>query len=72
MEETREAGILRCILQSIRDGTSKNDLCYGCPVMDVEPVDRKSCAIYCLEWLKEQGILIDSKDKDDPLSEVEH
>ena len=57
MEESREAGTLRCILQSIRDGTSKDDLCYGCPRMDVEPVDRKSCAIHCLEWLKEQGIL---------------
>ena len=57
MEEKikKEAGTLRCILQSIRDGTSKDDLCYGCPRMDVEPVDRKSCAIYCLEWLKEQG-----------------
>lgn len=57
MEENREAGTLRCILQSIRDGTSKDDLCYGCPRMDIEPVDRKSCAIHCLEWLKEQGIL---------------
>ena len=55
--ESREAGTLRCLLQSIRDG--HGDLCYGCPRMDVEPIDKKSCAVACLEWLKEIGVLVD-------------
>ena len=43
--------IIRCQLQSTRD--DHGNLCYGCPVADIEPIDRKSCARIILDHLTE-------------------
>lgn len=42
---------MRCQLQATRD--EHGDMCYGCPVADMEPVDRKQCAKLLLEHLYE-------------------